>query len=120
MTRSQLVAELDSSRRAIARDFSALRTELDFVEKSKRSVREHSFAWLGGAAVLGYVLSGRRKKKAQKLGVTKPDPQQKTPLARFEWGAFLLATFRIALPLLRPIFSAYAAKRLAALLGETR
>jgi len=120
MTKSQIIAEIDASRRAIARDFSALREELDFVEKSKQSVRKHSFAWLGGAALVGYVLSGRRKKAANKLADPKASTPDKTSPGAFGWGAFLLAAFKIALPFLRPIFSAYAAKRLGAFLSETR
>ncbi len=64
--------ELDATRRTIRSDYSALRHELDFAGKAKRAVAEHPFPWLGGAAILGFLFSGRRRRKEPRRKGGKP------------------------------------------------
>lgn len=112
--KSELLAEVARSRAAIRRDVFAVHSELDLAEKIKSSVRARPFAWLGGAAAIGYILSGpkTRTKTVTKVvrGKSKvPDSKEKKKPRSFFGLVFALGKF--AFPLLRPALSAYAAKR---------
>lgn len=125
MSKEILVAELSRSRAAIAQDYRAVRAEMDVAEKLKRVVRQRPFAWLGGAAALGWILSGPKTKK--KL-VTKFVPAQdkragkteKKSGGRFGGGVALLFTaFRLALPYLKPALLNYATKYVGDIAGKS-
>ncbi len=110
----ELQAEVARSRAAILRDSAAVRDELDVAAKIKASVRFRPFAWLGGAAALGYILAGpkTRTKTVTKFVAGKgkePAPKERRkPRGFFE---ILFSLIKLSLPLLRPALSAYAAKR---------
>jgi hypothetical protein len=113
--KSELLAEVARSRAAILRDSSAVRAELDVAAKIQASVRFRPFAWLGGAAALGYILAGpkTRTKTVTKIvrgKGTEPAPkkEKKSPRGFIE---ILFSLIKLSLPLLRPVLSAYAAKR---------
>lgn len=115
IAKSELLAEVARSRAAVARDSAALRTELDFAAKLRASVKKSPFAWLGGAAAIGYMLAGpkTRTKTVTKVvkgagSSSKPRNDQRPARGVFD---FLLTAFKLSLPLLRPALSAYAAKR---------
>jgi len=118
-SKEELLAEIVRSRMAIQRDTFALREELDVRKKVAAVVRKSPFAWVGGAATLGFLFSQfRRPPKAER-----PTRKDKTPVAAavakpFGFFAFLLGVFKLLLPALRPVLSAYAAKRLAELAGN--
>jgi len=135
MNREALTLELEKSRRAIRRSAADLRWELDFKRKTENSIREYRFAWLGGAAAFGFLLAGsqsrrRRKKlkKAEARDVTNGVPTQKakSKKQKGEEGGFsfpavltvILGALRILMPLLRPIASAYAARKLGDIAGK--
>ncbi|MFZ4777611.1 MAG: hypothetical protein ACOYM3_19755 [Terrimicrobiaceae bacterium] len=112
--KSELLAEVARSRAAILRDSSAVRAELDVAAKIQASVRFRPFAWLGGAAALGYILAGpkTRTKTVTKIvrgkGKEPAPKEKKSPRGFFE---ILFSLIKLSLPLLRPVLSAYAAKR---------
>lgn len=112
--KSEILAELASSRLAIARDTAAVRSEIDLAEKLKRSVKARPFAWLGGAAAVGYMLAGpkTRTKTVTKLvsGTSRGPVKAEARKDRGFWD-ILLALLKLAIPVLRPALSAYAAKR---------
>jgi len=119
MTKEQLLQEIDQSRRAIRRDTHTLRDELNFGKKLGSVVKRQPLAWLGGAALTGFVLSlfGRRPPKviirengSRKLGKEQPAAQAAKSLGF--WG-MLFALFKVAFPAMKPFLSAYAARRLA-------
>lgn len=120
MTKEQLLAELAASRTAIRRDYGAVRRELDVQAKLENLVRRKPFAWLGGAAALGWWMAGPKRKTRVvtkyvatpgKPGRTakKPDP------ARLGWLGVGLALFKFSLPFLKPLLTAYAGRQLTAL-----
>ncbi len=111
-----ILEELRRSRLAIARDTAAIADEFNILGKLKRSVTSRPFAWLGGAAALGYMIAGPKTKT-----ITKTVPQKSGSPARKDGSAvkdrrYWLATafnlFKLALPFVRPALSAYAARRL--------
>lgn len=130
MTREQLAAELERSRRAIRRSGADLKWELDFNRKTRESIRNHRFAWLGGAAAFGFLLAGsRRSKRARVVEIPAgPEPSEGTsdekphrkPKRKPEVSkaiptilTVILGAVRLLLPVLRPLVTAYAAKKLA-------
>jgi hypothetical protein len=112
--KAHLLANLARSRAAILRDTVAVRTELNVAAKIQNSVRSRPFAWLGGAAAIGYFFAGpkTRAKTVTKFVGGKPGKpareKEKKPRGFF---SVLLSLFKLALPLVRPALSAYAAKR---------
>jgi hypothetical protein len=116
MTIDEIRLEIDASRRAIRQDYGALRRELDFVTKTKQAVAGRPLPWLGGAALFGWVLSGRRKRKAQKLKGGKP-VKEKTA-RQFTLLGLLLTVARLVFPLVRPQLTTLAVQKLTALGGR--
>lgn len=55
--RKKLSRDLESSREAMTAYVTALRHDLNFVARLKRSVGQNPLAWYAGAAVLGLLLS---------------------------------------------------------------
>lgn len=118
MTKEQLAAELELTRRAIARDAAGLRAELDIVEKLKHSVRSHPFAWLGSAGALGYIFAGPKTRTRRvvkfvrdpKLDGKTESKKEAGRLATLLGIAFTVG--KVALPFVKPAITAYAAKRL--------
>jgi hypothetical protein len=100
--------EIAASRLAIKGDVTTLRAELDFVTKAKRSVVERPLPWLGGAALVGYILSGRRRKKAARHAKGKPEETAR----RFTLLGLLLGTARMLFPLARPLVTEFATRKL--------
>jgi hypothetical protein len=109
--KEQILEELRRSRAAIARDAAAVADEINLAAKLKKSVRTRPLAWLGGAAALGWILAGPKKRIVTKTAKGKsPEQIEKSRHVGF-WG-ILLGLFKILLPLARPALSAYAARRL--------
>jgi hypothetical protein len=114
MTADDLRAELEATRRAIQRDYAGLRGELDVVAKAKRSIVENPMPWLGGSALVGWVLSGRKRRKARKL--------ERGAVARKAGGitalGLLFSAARFAFPLVQPLVQPYLARIAAEKLGQ--
>jgi hypothetical protein len=106
MSADDIRHEIDASRRAIQGDYVTLRSELDFVSKTKRAVVERPLPWLGGAAILGYIFSGRRRKK-KKTRKNEPEPAKQLTIL-----GILLGLFRFLLPIARPLATEFATRKL--------
>jgi hypothetical protein len=114
MTKDEILAELSRSRAGLTREWAALRRELDFKAKLKNIVRRKPYAWLSGAAALGWILAGPKRKTRV---VTKVIQSDGKPIVVKEKGkrragfiALLLGLMRFALPFVRPALTAYAGK----------
>jgi len=113
-SKAELLAAVARSRAAIRRDSSAVRAELDVAAKIQKSVRSRPFAWLGGAAAIGFLLAGpkTRTKTVTKIVRGQPgEPARDTKKKPRGFFGLLLSLFKLAIPLVRPALSAYAAKR---------
>jgi hypothetical protein len=98
---------------AIARDTSAVREEINMASKLRRSVTSRPFAWLGGAAVIGYFLAGpkTRTKTVTKVVREKGAAKVETKKRHGFWD-ILFSLIKLCVPLVRPALSAYAARRI--------
>ena len=113
-SKAELLAAIASSRAAIRRDSSTVRAELDVAAKIQSSVRSRPFAWLGGAAAIGYLLAGpktRTKTVTKFVRQKSGEPVRETKKKPRGFFDLLLSLLKLAVPLLRPALSAYAAKR---------
>jgi len=114
MTKDEILAELSRSRAGLTREWVALRREFDFKAKLNNIVRRKPYAWLSGAAALGWVLAGPKRKTRV---VTKVIQSDGKPIVVKERGnrrvglfALLRGLMRFALPFVRPALTAYAGK----------
>lgn len=113
--KAEIVAELARSRAAIARDSSAVREEFNVVARLQRSVKSRPFAWLGGAAAVGYFLAGpkTRTKTVTKIVREKgPGPAKVETKKQHGFWDVLFSLIKLCFPLVRPALSAYAARRI--------
>jgi hypothetical protein len=116
MTKEEILSELTASRAAIVEGCAALRAELDFKAKLDNLVRRKPYAWLGGAAALGWVLAGPKTKTRVVTKTIKPNgPAVKIEKKKARAGliAALFALVRFILPVLKPAVTTYAGRRLA-------
>jgi hypothetical protein len=114
MTKDDLLMEIAQSRRSVARDFQAVRDSLDVRVRVASSIRARPLAWIGGAAALGWMLAGpKTKTRVERTSDgRKRLPAKKRP-AKIGLFGLLLGLIKLGMPVLKPAFSAYAARRLA-------
>jgi hypothetical protein len=114
ITKESLLSELAKSRAALRRDLWAVGDELNLANRARRSVKRHPLAWLGAAAAVGYLVSGRRAPAKPPAGKAKA-PTLKTPPARLGLWSLVWNIAKLLVPVLRPALSAYAAQKLGEL-----
>jgi len=114
MSADDIRREIDLSRRAIQRDYASLRAELDFVAKTKRAVVEHPLPWLGGSALIGWVLSGRKRRKARKL----KRGEVAEPVKKFTMLGVLFTVAKLVFPLIQPQLTNFALGKLTSVAGK--
>jgi hypothetical protein len=118
-TIDELKMEIARSRERVGRDFRGLRYELDFPGKIRRSLRNHTAAWITAAAVVGtliVVLPLRKKKVYVDL---KNGSQAKSKSKLLEAG-FVLGALRIAATLLKPVITSFVTKKIGGYRTEPR
>ncbi len=108
--------QLAASRSSLLVDCKQLQADLDFVGKTRRSIVAKPIPWLSGAALTGWFLAGRKKaRKKAKIRRRKREEEVEAVKRKLPILGVLLALFKILLPVLRPMATAYATKRLAGL-----
>ncbi len=116
MTRSEALFELEASRVAIARDYRSVRAAADIPARLKKTVRRHPIPWLGGAATIGWLIAGRgsrRRKVMLEKRVDQDGEVTKEKVKSFSILTVLITLVRIVIPVLKPAFTALAAKKFA-------
>ena len=114
--KAELSAQLAQSRRLFSRNLGRLREDLDVPAHVKRNFTNHSSAWIGGAALLGWILS-RFPSRGKTAGAGKkggPEPVDKKRHSLLPGVAKLL--FSAA----RPALAAFATKKIADLAANRR
>jgi hypothetical protein len=112
MTKEALLLEIARSRQAVARDFSAARESLDVRLRVASSIRTRPLAWVAGDVALGWMLAGPKTRVVRSASGRKSLPVKK-PKAKIGLFGLLLGLIKLGIPVLKPAFSAYAARRLA-------
>jgi hypothetical protein len=104
----QLKADIARSRDVLVRDVRGLRYQLDIPARIRRSFREQTPLWIGGAVVLGALLimaASRKKKVYVDAGTGRPS---KNKLVE---AGFALGALRIAASLLKPMVANFIIKK---------
>ena len=108
---------LEGSREALVQGCAAIAAELDLKAKLNNLVREKPYAWLSGAAAIGWFLAGPKTKTrvVKKIGGPNNSGQVEVKRKTLRAGllALLVGLVRFAIPVIRPALSAYAGRRLA-------
>jgi hypothetical protein len=105
-----LSAEAARSRDRVSRDLRALRYELDFPRKLKRSFQRQTVVWITAAVVVGtllVVLPARKKK----VYLEAKGPSKRTGKKVLEAG-FALGVLRFAATLLKPVIVSFVTRKL--------
>jgi hypothetical protein len=103
----------------VARDLRGLRYELDFPGKVRRSLRNHTAAWITAAVVVGtlvVVLPLRKKKVYVDL---KNGSKGKSKSRLLEAG-FVLGVLRIAATLFKPVITNFLTRKFGGQRTEPR
>lgn len=98
--RTQLINELDTARETVTACGAALRHDLDLSAKFRRGVRAHPWAWFGGAAALGLLLSKIRLTN-RKTAVKVENKQSKAE--KPAKAAFALLLLKFGLDVAKPV-----------------
>jgi len=105
--KSQLIAELERSRSEFAHGVRGLRQDMDVGAHLKHAFVRQKAVWLGGAAIMGWLLAKlpSRKKKV------KVAPIRSAKVTEAERGGILLTVLNLLVPLLKPAVMAFATKK---------
>lgn len=116
-TKQELIAEVERSRAAIARDFAAVRREADLGAMALNHFRRHPVAWLGAALMTGWGIAGPKIRTR-----TKVVPGAREKGTRKKGGPLGLALkfAKFSMPVLKPALKAIVAKRLAGIAAKAR
>ena len=122
--RQQLIAQLARSRAQLAADLDGMLHELDFKSKLGSSFRNHSRAWISGAAITGLALAviptrlrgGKRKRGRDQSGGRREAGRQARREAdgehRLLTSGLLMATLKTLFPVVKPVLLALASRRM--------
>lgn len=113
--KKSLVAELDRSRAEVSRERTHLKEDLAFGRKLKHSVARHPAVWLGGAVLIGLVLS-RLPRGRKPVKIKTRSGQEETAKAGLA-AVVLLPTLKFLFSSMQPALTAWISKRA---FGSTR
>ena len=109
--KAELASRLARSRRLFARNLSALREDLDVPAHLKRNFTNHSTAWIGGAAVAGWILSRFRGRSGGARHMETKNAEKKRP-------SLLPGVAKLLFAAARPALAAMAAKKISSFTSD--
>ena len=109
--KAELIAELARTRTAASANVAALRHDLDFPARAKKSFVKSPLPWLGGAAVLGLIVARipKRTKKVVTVFAKKEEPA----IEKAGKVGLVLGALKIAFDFARPAILKWATQRFA-------
>jgi hypothetical protein len=108
-----LKLEIARSRELVARNLRAVRHDLDFPGKIRRSFQRQTVGWIAAAVVVGILLVVLPR-RTKKIEVVAKIPGAK-PTSKLLEAGFAMAALKFALALLRPTITSFVAKKLSGL-----
>jgi hypothetical protein len=113
----ELRAEIADSRERLGRDLCALRHELDFPAKFRRSFREQTVSWITAAGAVGVLiaLAPMRRKK-----IYVDDKSSRKSQKKLVETGFALAALKVVASLARPVIVEFVKNRLTGFAGKSR
>lgn len=109
--KTQLVSELASARAELSANLGALRRNFDFPARAKKSFKSNPVPWLGGAGVVGLILSRLASGREKKRQITVERRGVEPTLEKAGKAGLLLAVLKMVLDFARPAITAWARKR---------
>lgn len=111
----ELARQLEAARLQLGASLHGFKGDLDVGSHVRGTLHRHPTVWMGGAAVLGWVIArlgrGRRVKAL--------NPGERKKLASLKKTGWILGFLKLAFSLLRPTLMAYASKKFADLGAST-
>jgi hypothetical protein len=108
----ELAAELERTRARLARNFGALRQDMDVGTHLKHSLAEHKTAYIGGATVLGLLLSKLPARK-KKIYVER---KSKEAVKEVEKAGIWIVLLQLIFKAFQPMLTSLVSKQLASYL----
>jgi hypothetical protein len=112
-TKEQLLAEIARSRNAIMRDAQTARHEASPLVHVERVIARKPWVWVIAAAILGWSLAGPKTRvirEKQVVGIKNRHRKDRRPQGAL---GLVVSLIRVVMPMVKPAFTAYAAKRVA-------
>ncbi|HSI15594.1 MAG TPA: hypothetical protein VK961_26345 [Chthoniobacter sp.] len=112
--KAELTATLARSRVQITDNAHALGRDLDFVSRARRAFKTHPAVWIGGAVVIGLLIS-RLPLGRNKVTVVAPRKGKKheETVDKVEKAGLLLGALKIAFDLAKPTLMGWATRKMA-------
>jgi len=116
-----LAARLEEDRRGMAQAVNELKNDYDIPQRLNESIRQYPWAWVFGAALIGWLLS-RLPARRREVYIFKPHSEDKNPRearmvsARGRKSAIRKDVWSFT----QPILSTYLARELHKRIGRTR
>lgn len=108
----ELAAELERARGRLAHNFGALRQDLDVATHLKHSLSEHKTAYIGGATLLGLLLSKLPARK-KKIYV---DRKSKDAVKDVEKAGIWIVLLQLIFKAFQPMLTSLVSQQLASYL----
>jgi hypothetical protein len=105
--KTELAADLDRARATLARNFDAMRHDLDVGAHFKQSFHENKAAYIGGATVFGLLLAKLPTRRKKIYVERKP----KEEIKRVEKAGLWLILLEFAFKTLRPLLTSLVTKQ---------
>jgi hypothetical protein len=106
--KQRIVLELGRMRAELGEQSLQVRRSLDVNQKLADSVNRHSFVWMTGAAIFGWILS-RLPARKKKVYIQSTGSQKEKPVGT----ALLKGVWNAGWSIARPVLVAYLTKKIA-------
>ena len=106
--KSELISELEHSRRNLAGSLRGVRHDVDVTAHLRQAFVHRKTAWIAGAAVLGWLLARLPGRKVRAARPAKEVEKRKES----QRSAFLFTLLNLAITVLKPALTALASKKI--------
>lgn len=112
----ELIAELVRARHGIAANLRGLQLGLDVGHRLETTYRRHSFAWLGGASLLGFVFA--KITRPRRKVIVQPRGRKSAAEGKVVQAGLFVTALKIAFDLTRPVLTKWLTRKVITYAGE--